>query len=52
MLALAVRAEQFNYHRYLFAERHGTTQLASSALEIPAASVLAGPIGSGLDPEA
>jgi luciferase family oxidoreductase group 1 len=40
-LALAVRAEQLNYHRYWFAEHHGFTQLASSAPEVLAAYVLA-----------
>src|ERR1700679_2714390 len=40
-LALAIRAEQLNYHRYWFAEHHGATQLASSAPEVLTAYVLA-----------
>jgi luciferase family oxidoreductase group 1 len=40
-LALAIRAEQLNYHRYWFAEHHGAAQLASSAPEVLAAYVLA-----------
>jgi luciferase family oxidoreductase group 1 len=40
-LALAIRAEQLNYHRYWFAEHHGAMQLASSAPEVLTAYVLA-----------
>jgi luciferase family oxidoreductase group 1 len=40
-LALAIRAEQLNYHRYWFAEHHGTAHTASSAPEVLAAYVLA-----------
>jgi luciferase family oxidoreductase group 1 len=40
-LALAVRAEELNYHRYWFAEHHGVVQLASSAPEVLASFVLA-----------